>query len=193
MSGIIELAALARLAAVRERRFGNRESMCPYKRPYNSGTIRIRLLPFPSVMGTLTCGKRPVGYCPAPSFPACFRFPKPCVAGSNPAGGADRESPGQSIISRFNEMENWRCPYRIPTNSSSSLARCGRRHRHVGIFVCSSGRTRLPESRSRSAGCIPRRDESRGQQAEGWTIPGRASGVPAFAGSVCHYPAPEGH
>ena len=61
VSGIMELAALARLAAVPERRFGNRESLCPYKRPYNSGTTRIRLLPFPSVMGALTCGKLTVG------------------------------------------------------------------------------------------------------------------------------------
>ncbi len=66
-------------AAASERRFGNRMSMCPYKRPYNSGTIRIRLLPSPSVMAALTCGKRPVGYCPVPSFPASFRFPKPCA------------------------------------------------------------------------------------------------------------------
>jgi hypothetical protein len=79
VSGIIELAALARLAAFRERRFGNRKSMCPYKRPYNSGATRIRLLPSPSVMAALTCGKRPVGYCPAPSFPPLFRIPKPCA------------------------------------------------------------------------------------------------------------------
>ncbi len=52
--------------------------MCPYKRPYNSGTIRIRLLPSPYVTAALTCGKRPVGYCPAPSFPPSFRIPKPC-------------------------------------------------------------------------------------------------------------------
>jgi hypothetical protein len=64
-------------AVVSERRSGNRSSMCPYKRPYNSGTIRIRLLPSPSVMAALTCGKRPVGHRPAPSFPASFRFPKP--------------------------------------------------------------------------------------------------------------------
>jgi hypothetical protein len=79
VGGIIELAALARLVAVRERRFGNRKSVCPYKRPYNSGTTRIRLLPSPSVMAKLTCGKLPVGHCRAPSFPACFRFPKPCA------------------------------------------------------------------------------------------------------------------
>jgi hypothetical protein len=52
--------------------------MCPYKRPYNSGTIRIRLLPSPSVMAALTCGKRPVGHRPAPPFPCVFRIPKPC-------------------------------------------------------------------------------------------------------------------
>ena len=75
----IELAALARLAAGCERRSGNRKSMCPYKHPYNSGTTWIRLLPSRSVMGAPTCGKLPVGYCPAPSFPACFRFPKPCA------------------------------------------------------------------------------------------------------------------
>ena len=65
--------------AVSERRFGNRRSMCPYKRPYNSGTTRIRLLPSPSVMAALTCGKRPVGHRPAPSFPASFRFPNALV------------------------------------------------------------------------------------------------------------------
>ena len=54
MSGIIEPAALARLAAVRERRFGNRKSVCPYKRPYNSGTRRIRVLSSPSVLAGLT-------------------------------------------------------------------------------------------------------------------------------------------
>ena len=86
---MIEPATLARLADFRERRFENRKSMCPYKRPYNSGATRIRLLPLPSVVGSLTCGKPPVGYRPAPSFPAHFRIPKPCVAGSNPAGGAD--------------------------------------------------------------------------------------------------------
>ena len=54
-------------------------SMCPYKRPYNSGTIRVRLLPLPTVITALTCGNRPVGYSPAPSFPPSFRFPKPCA------------------------------------------------------------------------------------------------------------------
>jgi len=63
----------------RERRFENRGSMCPYKRPYDSGATRIRLLPFLSVMGMLTCGKPPVGDRPAPSFPAYFRIPKPCA------------------------------------------------------------------------------------------------------------------
>jgi hypothetical protein len=53
--------------------------MCPYKRPYNSGTIRIRLLPSPAITDALTCGKRPVVHYPAPSFPASFRFPKPCA------------------------------------------------------------------------------------------------------------------
>jgi hypothetical protein len=58
--------------------FRQRLAKCPYKRPYNSGTIRIRLLPSRSVMDALTSGKRPAGYRPAPSFPA-FRFPKPCA------------------------------------------------------------------------------------------------------------------
>ncbi len=70
--------------------------MCPYKRPYNSGTTWIRLLPSPSVMATLTCRKRPVGYCPAPSFPACFRFPKPC-AKVRILPGAPRERPDQRL------------------------------------------------------------------------------------------------
>jgi hypothetical protein len=68
--------------------FRQRLAKCPYKRPYNSGTIRIRLLPSPSVMDALTCGKRPVGYRPAPSFPASFRFPKPCAQVRIFAGGA---------------------------------------------------------------------------------------------------------
>jgi hypothetical protein len=79
VSGMIEPATLACLADFRERRFENRKSMCPYKRPYNSGATRIRLLPLPSVVGSLTCGKPPVGYRPAPSFPAHFRIPKPCA------------------------------------------------------------------------------------------------------------------
>jgi hypothetical protein len=68
-----------RRATESERRSRDRCSMCPYKRPYNSGTIRIRLLPSPSVTGALTCGKRPVGYCPGPSLPAPFRFPNAFV------------------------------------------------------------------------------------------------------------------
>jgi hypothetical protein len=79
VSGIIEPDALVRLAGTRERRSENRGSMCPYKRPYNSGATRIRLLPPPSAMSTLTCGKPPVGDRPAPSFPAYFRIPKPCA------------------------------------------------------------------------------------------------------------------
>jgi hypothetical protein len=63
----------------RERRFGNRRSMCPYKRPYNSGSFWIRLLPPPSAMATLTCELLPVEHSPAPSFPAYFRIPKPCA------------------------------------------------------------------------------------------------------------------
>ena len=63
----------------RERRFENRGSMCPYKRPYNSGSIWIRLLPPHSAMATLTCEKLPVEHSPPPSFPAYFRIPKPCV------------------------------------------------------------------------------------------------------------------
>src|SRR5271155_4992991 len=79
VSGMIEPATLACLADFRECRFENRKSMCPYKRPYNSGATRIRLLPLPSVVGSLTCGEPPVGYRPAPSFPAHFRIPKPCA------------------------------------------------------------------------------------------------------------------
>jgi hypothetical protein len=56
VSGAIELGAMALVDAVRERRFGNRQSMRPYKRPYNSGTTRIRLLASPSVTDPLTCG-----------------------------------------------------------------------------------------------------------------------------------------
>ena len=53
------------MTAVRERRFENRGSMCPY----NSGTIRIRPLPFPSITGTLTCGKLRVAFKPGPMSP----------------------------------------------------------------------------------------------------------------------------
>jgi hypothetical protein len=74
VSGIIELAALARLAAVRERRFGNRRSMCPYKRPYNSGTIRIRLLPSPSVTVAPTCGNVRLGTVRLRRFRRLFAF-----------------------------------------------------------------------------------------------------------------------
>ena len=63
----------------RERRFENRGSMYPYKRPYNSGSIWIRLLPPPPAMATLTCEKLPVEDSPPPSFPAYFRIPKPCA------------------------------------------------------------------------------------------------------------------
>jgi hypothetical protein len=64
--------------------------MRPDKRPYNSGTIRIQLLPSPSVMAPLTCRNRPVGYLPAPSFPAYFRFPKPGFPGVSRCGGCNQ-------------------------------------------------------------------------------------------------------
>jgi hypothetical protein len=97
-------------AVFSERRFGNRRSMCPYKRPYNSGTIRIRLLPPPSVIAYLTSGKRPVGYLPAPSFPASFRFPKPCAQ--------VRILPGSLVKSQFRALE------RPPTNPVRYLIYC---------------------------------------------------------------------
>jgi hypothetical protein len=93
-----------------ERRFRNRMSMCPYKRPYNSGTIWIRLLTSPSVMATLTCGKRPVGHSPAPSFPALFRFPKPC-AQVRILPGAPTKDHFQRQFSIFTEIENLPHPY----------------------------------------------------------------------------------
>jgi hypothetical protein len=92
-------------AVFSERRFGNRRSMCPYKRPYNSGSIWIRLLPPPSAMATLTCELLPVEHSPAPSFPAYFRIPKPC-AQVRILPGAPIESPVKSIFSAFNDNED---------------------------------------------------------------------------------------
>ena len=48
--------------------------MHPYECPYNSGAIRIRLLPSPSVKAALNSGKPPVGYSPASSFRPLFDF-----------------------------------------------------------------------------------------------------------------------